>query len=64
VITWLPEIMGRPGYASTAAKHGIAVFTAIRDPLAGNSGYRPSRKSPQTTPESNHTTQLTGTQAK
>ena len=24
------------GYASTAAKHGIAVFTAIRDALAGN----------------------------
>ena len=23
------------GYASTAAKHGIAVFTAIRDALAG-----------------------------
>ena len=24
------------GYASTAVKHGIAVFTAIRDALAGN----------------------------
>ena len=24
------------GYASTAAKHGIAIFTAIRDALAGN----------------------------
>jgi len=24
------------GYASTARKHGIAVFTAIRDALAGN----------------------------
>ena len=24
------------GYASTAAKHGTAVFTAIRDALAGN----------------------------
>jgi transposase len=24
------------GYASTAAKHGIAVFTAIRDALTGN----------------------------
>jgi len=24
------------GYASTAAKHGIAVFTAIRDALAGD----------------------------
>jgi transposase len=24
------------GYASTAAKHGIAVFTAIRDAIAGN----------------------------
>ena len=24
------------GFASTAVKHGIAVFTAIRDALAGN----------------------------
>jgi transposase len=24
------------GYASTARKHGVAVFTAIRDALAGN----------------------------
>jgi hypothetical protein len=24
------------GYASTAVKHGITVFTAIRDGLAGN----------------------------
>ena len=24
------------GYASTAAKHGVAVFTAIRQALAGN----------------------------
>jgi transposase len=24
------------GYASTAVKHGVAVFTAIRDALAGN----------------------------
>ena len=24
------------GYASTAVKHGVAVFTAIRDALTGN----------------------------
>src|SRR5512135_8094 len=29
------------GYASTAAKHGIAVFAAIRDALAGNSWMPP-----------------------
>ncbi len=29
------------GYASTAAKHGIAVFTAIRDALAGNAWIPP-----------------------
>jgi hypothetical protein len=27
---------GSGGYASTTAKHGTAVFTAIRDALAGN----------------------------
>jgi hypothetical protein len=32
------------GYPSTAVKHGTAVFTAIRDALAGNPGYAyPSR---------------------
>jgi hypothetical protein len=30
------------GYASTAAKHGIAVFTAIRDALAGNPWMPPA----------------------
>ena len=30
------------GYASTAAKHGIAIFTAIRDALAGNPWMPPA----------------------
>jgi transposase len=37
------------GYASTAVKHGIAVFTAIRDALAGNPWIPPIPAS--TTPE-------------
>jgi len=39
------------GYASTAAKHGTAVFTAIRDALAGTPGYRPSRPAPEPHPK-------------
>jgi hypothetical protein len=39
------------GYASTAAKHGIAVFTAIRDALAGNPGYHPSPQPPELRPK-------------
>jgi transposase IS66 family protein len=39
------------GYASTAAKHGIAVFTAIRDALAGNRGYRPSPRPTEPRPK-------------
>jgi transposase len=35
------------GYASTAAKHGIAVFTAIRDALAGNPWIPPIPASPK-----------------
>ena len=35
------------GYASTAAKHGIAVFSAIRDALAETPRCHPSRPSPE-----------------
>jgi transposase len=39
------------GYASTAAKHGIAVFTAIRDALAGNPWIPPIPASPDPHPK-------------
>jgi transposase len=39
------------GYASTAAKHGIAVFTAIRDALTGNPWIPPIPASPDSYPK-------------
>jgi transposase len=39
------------GYASTAAKHGIAVFAVIRDALAGNPWIPPIPASPDPRPE-------------
>jgi transposase len=39
------------GYASTAAKHGTAVFTAIRDALPEIPGCRPSRPAAEPCPE-------------
>ena len=42
------------GYGSTAARHGTAVFTAIRDALAGNPGCRPSQRPPELHPNPLH----------
>jgi hypothetical protein len=46
------------GYASTAAKHGHAVFTVIRDALAGNPWIPPIPACTSTAPETHHTKQL------
>ena len=40
------------GYGSTAVKHGIDVFAAIRDALAGTLGRHPYRPAPEPRPES------------
>ena len=40
------------GYASTAVKHGTAVFTAIRDALAGNPWIPPFPPTPEVHPKS------------
>ncbi len=39
------------GYASTAVKHGVSVFTAIRGALAGTPGYRLFLPTPEPHPE-------------
>ena len=39
------------GYASTAVKHEIDVFTAIREPSPEIPGYRPSQQLPELRPK-------------